>query len=76
MRLDQHDPATMVAGGGPPGKYGWMVDELEGKMPSTSACWIGSIGIESSGSLTQMILVASSSFLSGPRAHWSEVVIL
>ena len=25
MRLDQCDPATMVAGGGPPQKYGWMV---------------------------------------------------
>ena len=70
------DPVIMTAGGGSPRKNRWVTDDLGGNtVVLTLACWIGAIGIRSSGSLTQMISDASSNFLSGSRAHWSEVDI-
>ena len=73
---EHHDPAIMRAGGGSPQKNGWVMDDLGGSaVVSTLACWIGAIGIRLSGSLTQTISDVSNNFLSGPRAHWSEVGI-
>ena len=75
-RAECRDPAITTAGGGSPRKNGSVTDDLGGSaVVSTPACWIGAVGIISSGSWTQTISDASSNFPSGPRAHWSEVGI-